>query len=223
LCQQEDAGGREYFPRKTIAVLPSRIEEHKALEKYLRAESPLQDRLGPQTSVNGRLVSWGGERAASISLEWFDRKKPPKEVLIGSEKVWEHGVALTSTLHWFETDLLRREENLTGVARFKRELIGRAEAMDSGYWAVLGMDSTEIPVYGEQKQRAYNGHLERRVILRALCLEAWYGASPRFHCQPGRRAAGRWGFGDEGDMGGQGIGIIGWKRSSLGLRKPEER
>ena len=33
--------------------------------------------------------------------------------LIGSEKVWERGVALTSTLHWFEADLLAREENLT--------------------------------------------------------------------------------------------------------------
>jgi hypothetical protein len=30
-------------------------------------------------------------------------------------------------------------------------------------------------------------------------------------------------FGDEGDLGGQGVGIIGWKGSSLGLRKPQER
>ncbi len=29
--------------------------------------------------------------------------------LIGSEKVWERGAALTSTLHWFETHLLARE------------------------------------------------------------------------------------------------------------------
>lgn len=79
-------------------------------------------------------------------------------------KVWKRGVALTSTLHWFETDLLTREENLTGLARLNQEPIGRAEAVNSGYWAVLGMDSTEIPVYGEQKQSAYNGHFERRGI-----------------------------------------------------------
>lgn len=30
-------------------------------------------------------------------------------------------------------------------------------------------------------------------------------------------------FGDEGNMGGQGVGIIGWKGGSLGLRKPQER
>src|SRR2546427_10383269 len=32
--------------------------------------------------------------------------------------------------------------------------------MDSPYRAVLDMDSTEIPVYGEQEQSAYNGHCE---------------------------------------------------------------
>ena len=30
-------------------------------------------------------------------------------------------------------------------------------------------------------------------------------------------------FGDEGDMGGQGVGIIVWKGDSLGLRTPQER
>ena len=29
-------------------------------------------------------------------------------------------------------------------------------------------------------------------------------------------------FGDEGDMGGQGVGVISWKGGSLGLRKPPE-
>ena len=32
--------------------------------------------------------------------------------------------------------------------------------MGSPYRAVLDMDSTEIPVYGEQEQSAYNGHFE---------------------------------------------------------------
>lgn len=48
----------------------------------------------------------------------------PKEELKGSEKVWERGVALTSTLHWFETDLLAREEDLSGLAR--RSVSGEA-------------------------------------------------------------------------------------------------
>ena len=32
--------------------------------------------------------------------------------------------------------------------------------MDSGWRTVLDPDSTEIPVYGEQEQSAYNGHFE---------------------------------------------------------------
>jgi Transposase DDE domain group 1 len=39
-------------------------------------------------------------------------------------------------------------------------LIARAEAIDSPRRVVLDMDSTEIPVYGEQEQSAYNGHFE---------------------------------------------------------------
>jgi hypothetical protein len=78
--------------------------------------------------------------------------------LIGSEKVWERGVALTSTLHWFETDLLAREESLTGLARLNRELVAQAEGVGSPYRVVLDMDSSEGPVYGEQEQSAYNGY-----------------------------------------------------------------
>ena len=80
--------------------------------------------------------------------------------LIGSEKIWERGAALTSRLQSFETDLLTQEENLTGLATINRELIARAETMGSPRRIVLDMDSTEIPVYGEQEQSAYNGHFE---------------------------------------------------------------
>ena len=80
--------------------------------------------------------------------------------LVGSEKIWERGAALTSRLQTFETEMLAEEENFAGLARLNRALIGRAEAMDSGDRAVLDLDSTEIPVYGEQEQSAYNGHFE---------------------------------------------------------------
>src|SRR5262249_53067139 len=36
----------------------------------------------------------------------------------------------------------------------------RAEEIDWPQRVVLDMDSTEIPVYGEQEQSAYNGHFE---------------------------------------------------------------
>jgi hypothetical protein len=48
--------------------------------------------------------------------------------LIGSEKIWDRGAALPSRLHWFETEVLSREENLEGRSRINRELLAKAEA-----------------------------------------------------------------------------------------------
>jgi hypothetical protein len=51
--------------------------------------------------------------------------------LMGSERIWERGAALTSRLQSFETELLTQEENLSGLAAINRELIARAEGIDS--------------------------------------------------------------------------------------------
>ena len=80
--------------------------------------------------------------------------------LIGSEKIWERGAALTSRLQSFETEVLGQEENLAGLAEINRELIAKAESLGSPQRVVLDMDSTEIPVYGQQENSAYNGHFE---------------------------------------------------------------
>ena len=76
------------------------------------------------------------------------------------EKIWERGAALTSRLQSFETELLTQENNLGGLAAINRELIAKGESMDSFERVVLDMDSTEIPVYGQQEQSSYNGHFE---------------------------------------------------------------
>lgn len=75
----------------------------------------------------------------------------PTYRLIGSQNIWERGAALTSRLQSFETELLTNEKGLAGLAAMNRELIGRAEAIDSPQRVVLDMDSTEIPVYGQQQ------------------------------------------------------------------------
>src|SRR5215471_6928118 len=80
--------------------------------------------------------------------------------LIGSDKVWDRGVALTSRLQTFETEMLAEEENFAALARINRVLIAKVEAADSPQRVVLDMDSTEIPVYGQQENSAYNGHFE---------------------------------------------------------------
>ena len=80
--------------------------------------------------------------------------------LIGSPKIWDRGAALTSTLHWFETELLTREENLVGLMAVNRDVIGQAETLDRADRVVLDMDSSESPVHGQQEGSAYNGHFE---------------------------------------------------------------
>ena len=46
------------------------------------------------------------------------------------------------------------------LARLNRELIARAEALEPRRRVVLDMDSTEVAVFGEQEQSAYNGDFE---------------------------------------------------------------
>ena len=69
------------------------------------------------------------------------------------------GMEAPGRTQWFER-MLAEEGNFAGLARLNRELIGKAEAIESPYRAVLDMNSTEIPAYGEQEQSAYNGHFE---------------------------------------------------------------
>jgi hypothetical protein len=61
---------------------------------------------------------------------------------------------LTFRLQSFETNLLTQDENFVGLAMVNRELIGKAETIDSPRRVVLDMDSTEIRVYGQQEQCA---------------------------------------------------------------------
>ncbi len=113
---------------------------------------PLADLL--RQSIHSRLAGYEDVNdAARLSQD-------PTFRLIGSRKIWERGAALTSRLQSFETEVLTQEENLAGLAALNRELIGKAEALASPRRVVLDMDSTEIPVYGEQEQSAYNGHFE---------------------------------------------------------------
>jgi hypothetical protein len=58
--------------------------------------------------------------------------------LIDSEEIRERGAALTPRLH-HETDLLTPKENLAGLAAINRELIAKAEAIDSPQRVCLGI------------------------------------------------------------------------------------
>ena len=128
------------------------IAQHLTDSRGRNMQLPLADLL--RQSVYSRLAGYEDVNDAERLSQ------DPAFRLIGSEKIWERGAALTSRLQSFETELLTQDENLAGLAAINRELIANAEAVDAPHRVVLDMDSTEIPVYGQQEQSAYNGHFE---------------------------------------------------------------
>jgi hypothetical protein len=131
--------------------LGARIAQHVTdSRRGKNTQFPLADLF--RQSIYGRLAGYEDVNDAERLSQ------DPTFRLIGSEKIWERGAALTSRLQSFETEILAEEENFAGLARMNRELIARVEAIDSPPRVVLDMDSTEIPVYGQQEQSAYNGH-----------------------------------------------------------------
>jgi hypothetical protein len=136
-----------------VRELDERLGMGALIERYLtdtrrgrNTQLPLADLL--RQSVYSRLAGYEDVNDAErVSAD-------PTFRLIGSEKSWERGAALTSRLQSFETELLAAEENVAGWAAINRELIARVEAVDAPPWIVLDMDSTEIPVDGRQEPSA---------------------------------------------------------------------
>lgn len=128
------------------------IERHLTDPRGMNTRLPLADLL--RQSVYSRLAGYEDVNDAErVSVD-------PTFRLIGSEKIWDRGAALTSRLQSFETELLAEEGNLFGLGAINRELIAKAEVIDATQRVVLDIDSTEIPVYGQQENSAYNGHFE---------------------------------------------------------------
>ena len=128
------------------------VEQHLRDSRANNARFSFVDLL--RQSVYSRLAGYEDVNDAE------QLSRDPTFRLIGSEKLWDRGAALPSRLQTFETEMLAEEGNFAGLARVNRELIGNAEAINSPHRTVLDMDSTEIPVYGEQENSAYNGHFE---------------------------------------------------------------
>jgi hypothetical protein len=142
-----------------VRELDERLGLGELIERHLtdsrrgkNTQLPIADRL--RQSVYSRLAGYEDlNDAERLSQD-------PTFRLIGSEKIWERGAALTSRLQSFETELLSQEGNLNGLSLINRELIAKAEGVDSPPRVVLDMDSTEIPVCGQQEHSADNGHCE---------------------------------------------------------------
>jgi hypothetical protein len=128
------------------------VQQHLTDPRGKNTQLPLADLL--RQSVYSRLAGYEDANDAQ------QLSKDPTFRLISSEKIWERGAALTSRLQSFETEVLAQEENVAGLEAINRDLIAKAESVDAPQRVVLDMDSTEIPVYGQQEDSAYNGHFE---------------------------------------------------------------
>ena len=133
--------------------LETLISEHLSDSRQgLNTQFSLADLL--RQSVYSRLAGYEDlNDAVRVSAD-------PTFRLIGSPKMWDRGAALTSTLHWFETELLTQETNLVGLRAVNREVLAQAEMATRADRIVLDMDSSESPVHGAQEGSAYNGHFE---------------------------------------------------------------
>ena len=167
-------------------ILVRELDEHLGLETLI-CEHLSDSRQGLNTqfsladllrqSVYSRLAGYEDlNDAVRVSAD-------PTFRLIGSPKMWDRGAALTSTLHWFKTELLTHEENLVGLRAMNRDVLAQAENATRVDRIVLDMDSSESPVHGAQEGSAYNGHFES-VCYHPLFLFTEHGTASPLRCGP---------------------------------------
>ena len=172
--------------------------------KTSRVASHLGRKFHVPLATCAQIIPWGSYRAPALSAgpqfsfadllrqsvrsrlagyeDLDDAQRLPQDPtfrLIGSEKIWDRGTALTSRLQTFETDLLVQDENLAGLATINRELIAKAETLESQQRVVLDIDSTEIPVW-------QCGSMVRRIA--SLALPAAYASRRPEQNSPAREA-----------------------------------
>jgi len=144
-------------------LLPRELDEHLGLgaliERHLsdprtgrNSQFPLPDLFRP--SIYSRLAGYEDTNDAERLAE------DPTFRMLASRERRETSIALTSTLHWFETEVLAEERNYQGLARLKTDLLQHDAARPLARRLILDIDSSESPVHGAQEQSAYNGHFE---------------------------------------------------------------
>src|SRR5262245_57105387 len=141
---------RELDERLGLSAL---IERHLSDPRTGRNwQFPLTDLF--RQSIYSRLAGYEDTNDAERLAE------DPTFRMLASRERRETSVALTSTLHWFETDVLAEERNYRGLTRLNSELVQHAAARSPSRRVTLDIDSSESPVHGAQEQSAYNGHFE---------------------------------------------------------------
>src|SRR6266849_6328100 len=137
-------------------LLPRALDERLGLdaliERYLTDprtghnwQFPLPDLL--RQSIYSRLAGYEDTNDAERLAE------DPTFRMLASRERRDTSVALTSTLHWFDTDVLTQEQNYQGLARLNTALIQHAAARSATQRVTLDIDSSESPVHGARSSR----------------------------------------------------------------------
>ena len=126
-----------------VRELDERLGFGELIEQYLTDPWAINARFSfadlLRQSVYSRLAGYEDVNSAERLSQ------DPAFRLMGSEKIWDRGAALTSRLQTFETEMLAKKENFAGLARLNRELIGKAEAFASAYRSPGPDNPTTIP------------------------------------------------------------------------------
>jgi hypothetical protein len=144
-------------------LLPRELDERLGLsaliERHLidprtgrNYQFPLPDLF--RQSIYNRLAGYEDTNDAERLAE------DPTFRMLASRERRESGIALTSTLHWFETEVLAEERNYQGLMRLNTALVQHDAARPLARRLILDIDRSESPVHGAQEQTAYNGHFE---------------------------------------------------------------
>src|SRR5262249_22995962 len=116
------------------------VPSTRPLSRLRSAQFPLRDLL--RQSIYSRFARYedtnDGERLA----------EDPTFRMLASRERRETSVALTSTLHWFETAVLTEEHNYQGPTRLNADLVQHPVTRSSSRRVVLDIDSSESPVHG---------------------------------------------------------------------------
>src|SRR5437867_10269539 len=177
-------------------LLPRELDERLGLstlsERHLsdprtgrNSQFPLGDLF--RQSIYSRLAGYEDTNDAERLAE-----DPTFRMLAPSERR-KPSAALTSTLHWFETEVLTEEQHYRGLARLNTALIQRAVTRSAPQSVTLDIDSSESPVHGAQERSAYNGHFE------SVCYHPLFVFSPEGDCLAAKLRTGNVHSADEWD------------------------
>jgi hypothetical protein len=128
---------RELDERRGVSAL---IERHLTDPRAGRnSQFPLCDLF--RQSIYSRLAGYEDTNDAERLAE------DPTFRMLASRERRETSVALTSTLHWFETAVLAEDRNYQGLTRLNADLVQHPATRSSSRRVVLDIDSSESPVH----------------------------------------------------------------------------